>query len=103
VNPIETMPKEGEFWARHVGIRRSKWVHCVHLDDLWVTSLVGGDIYGRAAFDAWLPIPTANHRLVTVEDLEELVRLTITAERSLSYDPELMRALDTARTKVGLL
>jgi hypothetical protein len=103
VNPIDTMPTGGEFFARrrdHDGA----WFHV-----WWDSSTPGfrhkgdGKFVTRDMFDAWLPIPTSNHRLVTVEDLIDIMNASLSyASDPLDTDGSKGRRLHAACAKVGL-
>lgn len=90
----QPMPKAGEFLARFVGQARNCWMHCRHQDSVWLKSLSDGYVYRRDQFDLWMPLPTEDHLLVDVDDLEDLLRVA----RGFPTREELKEA----RAKVGL-
>lgn len=104
MRPPSTMPESGEFLARYAGRVRSGWMHCKCLDTERVTSLSDGHDYSRSTFDAWIPVPTENHRLVTTGALEELISTAIRFGACSESDVlKFEQMLNRARTKVGLL
>ena len=129
LNSIDTMPKEGEFpkpWRALAERDESVTDALILLSDGCVTvgewdATVGcwscqaygcAEEYpddGRPYNDeiyavAWLPIPTKNHRLVTVEELAELsdASFDFGSARTPSCNARTRAALDVACAKVGL-
>ena len=110
MNPIDTMPTEGEFLARYAFSK--EWTHVTAVSKYVVPGRTkeAYPTMERNLFDAWFPIPTANHRLVTVEDLAELYQAAYSlgdADAALSLQDknsvrESLQAASAARAKVGL-